>query len=188
MNWDSRIEVTMEINLVRCGAHRAASVVAVCLALLFVPALNVTFAGNESGKNKLVARAAFLDFLNGRDFKQFEAAHMAGFVKHYNNSPAENLAEEMEDARGQFVSSSDLKFSINWMIAEADKVAVCFTARGTHDGAFHDIQPTGKKFEIVGMTVWRFENGKIAEEWVFSNDLDLYRQLGLFTDTKPAKP
>jgi hypothetical protein len=32
------------------------------------------------------------------------------------------------------------------------------------------------------MTVWRFVDGKIAEEWVFSNDLDLYRQLGLFKD------
>jgi predicted ester cyclase len=29
------------------------------------------------------------------------------------------------------------------------------------------------------MTVWRFVDGKIAEEWVFFNELDLYRQLGL---------
>jgi hypothetical protein len=32
------------------------------------------------------------------------------------------------------------------------------------------------------MTVWRFVDGKIAEEWVFSNDLELYRQLGLFKE------
>jgi len=31
------------------------------------------------------------------------------------------------------------------------------------------------------MTVWRFADGKIAEEWVFLNDLDLYRQVG-FSD------
>ena len=66
------------------------------------------------------------------------------------------------------------------MIAEGDKVAVCFTAKGTHDGAFQGIPATGKRYELSAMTVWRFVDGKIAEEWLFSNDLDLYRPLGLF--------
>jgi len=131
-------------------------------------------------QNKAVARAAFFDYLNHRDFKRFEEIHTKDFVKHYNNSPAENLSEEMQDAKGQFDSSSDLTFTENWMIAEADKVAVCFTAKGTHDGAFQGIPATGKHYELSAMTVWRFVGGKIAEEWVFSNDLDLYRQLGLF--------
>jgi steroid delta-isomerase-like uncharacterized protein len=68
------------------------------------------------------------------------------------------------------------------MIAEGDKVAVCFTAKGTHDGAFQGVPATGKHLEIAAMTVWRFVDGKIAEEWLFFNDLDLYRQLGLFKD------
>ena len=71
---------------------------------------------------------------------------------------------------------------MKWMIAEGDKVAVCFTAKGTHDGVFQGLPPTGKKYEISAMTVWRFVDGKIAEEWVFSNDLDLYRQVGMFKD------
>jgi steroid delta-isomerase-like uncharacterized protein len=88
----------------------------------------------------------------------------------------------MRDARGQYDSSSDLTFRENWMIAEGDKVAVCFTAKGTHDGAFNGVPATGKRYELSAMTVWRFVDGKIAEEWVFSNDLDLYRQLGLFKE------
>jgi steroid delta-isomerase-like uncharacterized protein len=92
----------------------------------------------------------------------------------------------MEDAKAQFVSSSDLTFSVNWMIAEGDKVAVCLTAKGKHDGVFRGVPPTGKKFEVSAMTVWRFVKGKIAEEWVFSNDFDLYRQLGLLKEPGPA--
>src|SRR5208283_414672 len=106
--------------------------------------------------------------------------HTKDFVKHYNNSPAENLSEEMRDAKGQFDSSSDLTFTENWMIAEGDKVAVCFTAKGTHDGVFQGVPATGKHYELSAITVWRFMDGKIAEEWVFFNDLDLYRQIGLF--------
>jgi steroid delta-isomerase-like uncharacterized protein len=66
------------------------------------------------------------------------------------------------------------------MIAEGDKVAVCFTAKGTHDGALRGVPATGKRYKLPAMTVWRSVDGKIAEEWVFFNELDLYRQLGLF--------
>lgn len=135
--------------------------------------------GKLQDRNKAVAPAAFFDYLNHGDFKRFEEVHTKDFVKHYNNNPAENLSEE---AKGQFDSSSDLKFAENWMIAEGDKVAVCFTAKGTHDGAFQGVPATGKRLELAAMTAWRFVDGKIAEERVFSNDLDLYRQLGLFKD------
>ena len=48
--------------------------------------------------------------------------------------------------------------------------------------SFQGVPATGKHYELSAMTVWRFVDGKIAEEWVFSNDLDLYRQLGLFKE------
>ena len=67
-------------------------------------------------RNKAVARAAFFDYLNHRDFKRFEEIHTKDFVKHYNNIPAENLSEEMQDAKRQFDSSSDLTFTENWMM------------------------------------------------------------------------
>ena len=143
-------------------------------------------AANEEEQNKAVARTAFLEYLNHKDFKNFEGIHTQDFVKHYNNAAPEDLRQEMEDAKAQSVSSSDLTFSVNWMIAEGDKVAVCFTANGTHDGVFQGVPPTGKKYQMSGMTVWRFVKGKIAEEWVFSNDFDLYRQLGLLREPGSA--
>jgi steroid delta-isomerase-like uncharacterized protein len=166
-------------------SHRgqgAAGAVVLCIVLCFLLIPSHAATGKLEDKNKAIARAAFFDYLNHRDFKRFEEIHSKDFVKHYNNSPAENLSEEMGDAKGQFESSSDLTFTENWMIAEGDKVAVCFTAKGTHDGVFQGVPATGKHYELSAMTVWRFVDGKIAEEWVFSNDLDLYRQLGLFKE------
>jgi steroid delta-isomerase-like uncharacterized protein len=171
----------------RFAAQRAGAIV-LCLGLCFIFRPSHAAPTSVEEQNKAVARTAFLEYLNHKDFKSFEGVHTKDFVKHYNNSPAENLTQEMEDARGQFVSSSDLTFTVNWMIAEGDKVAVCFKARGTHDGVFQGIPPTGKKYEVSAMTVWRFVKGKIAEEWVFSNDLDLYRQLGLFKGLGSAVP
>lgn len=156
--------------------------IVLCIGLCLLSIPTHAAEGRLEGRNKAVARAAFFDYLNHRDFKRFEEIHTRDFVKHYNNSPTESLSEEMRDARGQFDSSSDLEFTENWMIAERDKVAVCFTAKGTHDGAFQGVPATGKRYELSAMTVWRFVDGRIAEEWVFSNDLDLYRQLGLFKE------
>jgi steroid delta-isomerase-like uncharacterized protein len=161
---------------------QGAAAVVLCIGLCVFLIPSHAAAGKLEDRNKAAARAAFFDYLNHRDFKRFEEIHTRDFVKHYNNRSAENLSEEMQDAKGQFDSSSDLTFTENWMIAEGDKVAVCFTAKGTHDGAFEGVPATGKHFVLVAMTVWRFVDGKIAEEWVFANDLDLYRQLGLFKD------
>lgn len=161
---------------------QGAGAVVLCIGLCFLLIPSHAAGGKLEDQNKAVARAAFFDYLNHRDFKRFEEIHTKDFVKHYNNSPAENLSEEMRDAKGQFDSSSDLTFTENWMIAEGDRVAVCFTATGTHDGVFQDVPATGKRYELSAMTVWRFTGGKIAEEWVFFNDLDLYRKLGLFKD------
>ncbi len=142
--------------------------------------LSATAAGPSSlaSRNATAARTAFA-VLDQRDFGRFEALHTKDFVKHYNNAPTETLAEEMQDARRQFVASTDLRFSVNWVVAEGDRVAVSFTGRGTHDGPLGKIAATGRKFDTTGMTVWRFVDGLIAEEWVFFNDLDLLRQFGL---------
>ena len=119
----------------RHRVQRAGAVV-LCIGLYFLCTPTHAAGGTLEDRNKAVARAALFHYLNQRDFKRFEEVHTRDFVKHYNNSAAENLPEEMRDANGQYDSSPDLTFTENWMIAEGDKVAVCFTAKGTNDGAF----------------------------------------------------
>ena len=57
--------------------------------------------------------------------------------------------------------------------------AVRWTARGTNTGTGNGIPATGRKVQISGTAIFRFENGKIAEEWVAGDMLSLQRQLGL---------
>jgi predicted ester cyclase len=126
--------------------------VVLCIGIGFLLLPSHAAGGKLEDQNKAIARAAFFDSLNHQDFRRFEAIHTTNFVKHYNNSPAETLSEEMRDARAQFDSSSDLTFTESWMIAEGDKVAVCCTVKGTHDGAFHRVPATGKRYEFSAMT------------------------------------
>jgi SnoaL-like polyketide cyclase len=49
-------------------------------------------------------------------------------------------------------------------LAEGDKVVSRGTIRGTHQGEFRGMTPTGEEMEIPGMAVFRFsEEGKVVE-------------------------
>ena len=64
------------------------------------------------------------------------------------------------------------------IVAEDDFVAVRMTQRGTHEGTFMGIEPTGNAFEIEAMAFVRLEDGKIIERWGRPDLPDLLRQLG----------
>jgi predicted ester cyclase len=66
------------------------------------------------------------------------------------------------------------------VIAEGDKVVICYTSRGTHRGETEEFgPPTEKRMELGGIAVQRFEDGKIVEFWDRFDNLSLLQQLGL---------
>jgi predicted ester cyclase len=73
----------------------------------------------------------------------------------------------------------DLQFTIEDMIAEGDTVVVRYTTRGTHQGNFRGIPPTGKQVSGTGMFIDRLVNGKAVEQWFNGDDLGLLQQLGV---------
>lgn len=65
-------------------------------------------------------------------------------------------------------------------VAEGDLVASRWTAGGTHTGApFAGLPPSGRSFRIEGMSMYRVEDGRIAEGWVSDDTLGMASQLGL---------
>ncbi len=73
----------------------------------------------------------------------------------------------------------DLHVTVEDMIAEGDKVVVRLTMRGTQQGAFGSIPPTGKQVAVSTIDIVRIEGGKIAEEWGIDDMLGMLQQLGI---------
>ncbi len=71
----------------------------------------------------------------------------------------------------------DLQVTVEDQIAEGDKVATRWTARGTHRGAFQGITQrvpaTGKQWTVTGMALIRIANGKMVEGWTNFDALGL---------------
>ena len=81
-------------------------------------------------------------------------------------------------------SFPDIKFSIEQMLAEDDRVMTQVVARGTHKGAWLGIPPTEKVITILMFVVHRIANGLIVEDWVLLDALGVFQQLGLVASSE----
>lgn len=64
------------------------------------------------------------------------------------------------------------------MVADDDHVCIAYTLTGTHKGEFQGIPATGKRIEVRGVQIGRFENGQIVERWGSTDELGLMQQIG----------
>ena len=76
----------------------------------------------------------------------------------------------------------DKHFTIEQIIAEDDKVVLRWTIRGTHSGEFWTpegtVSPTGKSIELTSIVIYRVADGKIVEEWIVIDWLNILKQFG----------
>ena len=68
-------------------------------------------------------------------------------------------------------------------MVEGDKIVNRYTERGTLTGRpFLGIEPAGQRYEKPGTTIYRVENGRLAESWGVEDTLGWFRQLGKYTE------
>ncbi len=129
--------------------------------------------------NKSITRKVYEEGLSqGR----FEVPYSEDFVGHGGNATFTH-ADGMAEARGWRDAFPDLKITVEKQVAEQDLVAVHWTARGTNTGTGNGIPATGRAVQITGTTLFRLDDGRIAEEWTCANSLGLMKQLGMLQTT-----
>lgn len=78
----------------------------------------------------------------------------------------------------QFLSSfPNLQHTIEELIAEEDRVAVRFIARGAHTGQWMHFAPTGKSIQYTGVTLARIAGDKIVEHHTWWDKAGLMEQI-----------
>ena len=87
-------------------------------------------------------------------------------------------------AARQFVEANlaafpDLQITIHDQIAEDDLVTTRYSMRATHQGEIANIPPTGKQFEVTGIEMHRFAEGKLIELWNIVDMLGILQQVGI---------
>jgi steroid delta-isomerase-like uncharacterized protein len=80
--------------------------------------------------------------------------------------------------QSMFDAFPDFEMSVEDTIAEGDKVVIRVTARGTHQGEFMGMPPTGRRIEVPLIDIARIRDGKIAEHWGVMDNAAMMQQLG----------
>jgi predicted ester cyclase len=87
--------------------------------------------------------------------------------------------ELKEQAKYLLSAFGDLSVTVEDIIAEGDTVAMRVTVRGTHEGEFMGVEPTGKEFEFQNTVFARLKDGKVVERWIRPDLFGLMQQLGV---------
>jgi len=89
-------------------------------------------------------------------------------------------AEELIEA-GKMVRKGfpDISFHIEEIFATGDRVIFRYIEKGTHLGDYAGIPATGNRYEISGIDIWRFENGRVVEVRSDNDILGMMTQLGM---------
>lgn len=131
-------------------------------------------------QNKAAARQLIEDVFNQGNMALMDELVAADFIEHEELPPEmptgrEGVTLMTRLLRGAF---PDFEATIEDVIAEGDKVVLRMTWRGTQEGEFMGIPPSGKRFSIAVFDIFRMEGGKIVEHWGQTDMMGMMQQLG----------
>ncbi len=132
--------------------------------------------------NKAVVRRFFDDTHRG-ELDVIEETVSPDIVTHGFPGPnPDSLASYRVFFESLGAAFANLESDIDDMTAEDDRVAVRFTVRGTHVGEYLGIPATGRNVDFTGMVQYRLKNGKIAETWLFPDNITIMQQLAVLPE------
>lgn len=120
------------------------------------------------------------EIMNRRKLEMFNDSN---FTKNVimHASPADVIG--IDSARAYYANFltgfSNITFTIKDVFGQGEKLVKYWNFKGTHTGDFFGIPATGKTVELDGTTLVRMQDGKIAEERDFYDNLEFMQQLGL---------
>jgi len=107
------------------------------------------------------------------------------FEIHDPSVTAHGLAPEPLDFAGlkRFYSGlwsgfPDLHITVDDLIGEEEKVAWRLSVRGTHEGEFRGVPPTGTEVRFAAQYIFEFRDRKIVQRWTNFDRLGVLVQLG----------
>jgi predicted ester cyclase len=146
-------------------------------ALVARPALG---AGDCPPADFAAIGAALLDryvaAANAHDTSSFPELFSEAYIQHSGRGPS-GLAAQIENLHGIFSRMPDVQVRVEDRIIAGDKVVARMAFSATHTQPLQGIAPTGRRFTLKTIDIWRVENGKFTEHWDLVDFPGLLKQL-----------
>jgi steroid delta-isomerase-like uncharacterized protein len=108
------------------------------------------------------------------------------YVSHAPGDPELSRGPEdiKEIVRAYHAAFPDLTFTVEKQVAEGDLVVTRWIARGTHQGEFMGVPPSGRRIEVSGMSMDRISGSRIVENWNNWEALEMMEQIGAIPESE----
>lgn len=139
----------------------------------------MTVTNRSTEENKRIARRVPEELATDADLDLVEELYAEDAVEHDpfgSHSGQTEIRESLERVLGAF---PDMTATVEDVVGEGDLVAMRVTLRGTHEGPFMGVEPTGRTIEVGNNVFTRLDDGRIVERWIQPDTLGLLRQLGV---------
>jgi steroid delta-isomerase-like uncharacterized protein len=139
--------------------------------------------------NKNVVRRLFEEVWNKGNLQVTDELFTPNYSHHDLATPDVGRGPESEKKRATLYRTAfpDLRLTVEDILAEGETVVARWSCRGTHKGDLIGIAPTGKQFNVTGVSMVRFTNGKMSEGFVNWDALSLMQQLGVVPELAKTK-
>lgn len=130
--------------------------------------------GREAAASALLDR--YVAAVNAHDTSSFPELHTESYIQHSGRSPS-GLPAQIENFRGIFARMPDVQARVEDRIIAGDKIVARMSLTATHSQPLQGVAPTGRRFTLRTIDIWRVENGKLAEHWDIVDFAGLAKQL-----------
>ena len=130
-------------------------------------------------ENKRIAREFIEEMFNKGNVENANRFVTSDFIYHAMGEDINGLDKFKACIATDHTTFRDMRFTYIDGIAEGSKVATTWFLEGIQQREFRGIPATNKKFETVGVIIFRFADGQIKEGWSIVDGLTPAIELGL---------
>jgi predicted ester cyclase len=137
-------------------------------------------------ENKALVRRYLEEVVNTGDVDRLDEFIAPDYID--RNDQGRGIEGAKRHVLGVRHTYPDLHVTVGQQIAEGEWVVTRVTGRGTHQGAWLGMTPTGKTVEITGVNIDRVVNGRIAEHGGVADLLGALLAMGAIQWVAPENP
>jgi steroid delta-isomerase-like uncharacterized protein len=115
--------------------------------------------------NRNAAVRLYRETFGNRNLAVADELLAANFVFHNAGLEIQGLDGWKAFAEGWLDGFPDLDISVDFSIADDERVLLHWKGHGTHGGRFRGVPATERIVSVSGLTLFRFAFGKIEEMW-----------------------
>jgi predicted ester cyclase len=133
-------------------------------------------ASEVTERNKQTVRRVYEEVINAAELALLPALVAPDYVGPQGDRGPAGFQDGVESLRAGF---PNIRFRVEELIAEGDRVVVRWTWSGRHTGAFRGFAASNREVNNSGIAIYQLREGQLVRGWLETDRLGAMQQMGV---------